>query len=257
MAYESTRTGNGDVWLKNLTTGKERLLTVSEEKEGLPRLSRDGRMIAYRRTVANQPSVLVSGVDGGAPRFLCQQCAGPHDWSHDQTAVLARPTSTPSVISLYPVDGTSPRPVLAKDGSILYEARFSPDGQWIGFHQLITETTRQIFVAPFHGDRPATPQEWIPITDGSGMDRNIEWSNDGGLLYFLSERDGAQCIWAQRLDPATKKPVGNAFEVQHFSSPNRSIVRGGFALSASQDRLYYALGATRGNIWMLEPGVFK
>jgi Tol biopolymer transport system component/predicted Ser/Thr protein kinase len=259
LAFESERTGNGDVWLRDLHSGKERLLTVSEAKEGLPRLSPDGRMIAYRRTVANVPSVLVSGVDGSAPRFLCQECSGPYDWSPGQEGVLARPSSTPTTIQLYPADGSPPRPLLENAGNeVLYDTKFSPDGRWIGFHILVTETSRQIFVAPFHPGRPSGTEEWIPITDGSRMDRNIEWSADGRLLYFLSERDGGQCIWAQRLAPDSQKPAGEPFELLHFSSPNRSIVRGGFSLSATRDRLYYALGATRGNIWMLQPaaGIF-
>jgi Tol biopolymer transport system component len=254
MAYESSRTGNGDVWLRDLTTGKERLLTVSQEQEGLPRLSGDGRMVGYRRTSGNQPAVLVSPVEGGSPRILCERCSGPYDWSPDQTGVLGRAMSTPTAILFYPADGSAARPILDQAKSVIYEARFSPDGRWVGFHQMTSETSRQIFVAPVHADRASTPEEWIPITDGSRMDRNIEWSYDGRILYFLSERDGSQCIWARRLDPDTGKPLGEPFEVQHFSSPNRSIVRGGFALSAARDRLFYALGGTKGNIWMLRPG---
>ena len=253
MAYESSRTGNGDVWLRDLASGKERLLTVSDAKEGLPRLAPDGSLIAYRRTVANEPAVLVAGVDGSAPRFLCEQCSGPYDWSPDQRALLARRASTPSVIELFPLDGSPARPVLAQPEGVMYEPRFSPDGRWLAFHTLVTETARRIFVAPYHPDRASGPEEWIAITDGAGLDRNIEWSSDGNVLYFLSERDGAQCIWGQRLDPASKAPTGEGFELQHLSGPNRSIVRGGFALSATRDRLYYALGATQGNVWMLRP----
>jgi Tol biopolymer transport system component len=253
MAYESSRTGNGDVWLEELQTGRERLLTASDAKEGLPRLSADGSMIAYRRTVDNDPGVLVANVEGGSQRFLCQDCSGPYDWSPDDKGVLARRQGVPSVVELFPTDGSASRPVLEEPGAVLYEPRFSPDGKWIAFHKLVTETSRQVFIAPYHLDRPSTPEEWIAITSGNGMDRNIEWSYDGAVLYFLSGRDGGQCIWAQRLNPSSKEPLGEAFEIQHFSSPNRTIVRGGFALSASRDKLYYALGATRGNIWMMTP----
>ena len=37
------------------------------------------------------------------------------------------------------------------------------------------------------------------------------WSPDGNLLYFLSERDGFRCIWGQKLDPASKRPLGAPF----------------------------------------------
>ena len=56
----------------------------------------------------------------------------------------------------------------------------------------------------------------IPITDGKEIDRQAYWSPDGNLLYYLSDRDGFRCIWAQSLNPATKHPEGEAFTVLHF-----------------------------------------
>lgn len=32
---------------------------------------------------------------------------------------------------------------------------------------------------------------------------------------FFSDLEGFRCIWAQRLDPATKQPEGPAFAVRH------------------------------------------
>ena len=253
MAFESNRTGRGDVWLKDLRTGEERLVTISDAKEGLPRLSEDARSVAYRRTIGTESAVIYSQIDGGSPRTLCRGCSGPYDWSPNQDALLTRASSQPSAIDSIPIDGSPSRRVLDSDHAVLYEARFSPDGRWIAFHSLTSETSRQIFVAPFHADRPSTPEEWIPITDGEGMDRNIEWSRDGRVLYFLSERDGSRCIWGQPLDPATKQPNGEPFELQHFSSLGQSMMQGGFALSASRGRLYYSVAASRGNVWMLQP----
>jgi len=51
------------------------------------------------------------------------------------------------------------------------------------------------------------------------IDRYVWWSPDGNLLYFISERDGFVCLWAQRLDPATKHPQGAAFPIRHFHTP--------------------------------------
>jgi hypothetical protein len=50
------------------------------------------------------------------------------------------------------------------------------------------------------------------------------WSPDGALLYFLSEREGFRCILAQRLDPATKRLLGEAFPVRHFHTARRSLM---------------------------------
>ena len=42
------------------------------------------------------------------------------------------------------------------------------------------------------------------------------WSPDGRLVYLLLDRDGFRCLWAQRLDAATKQPLGTPFAVQHW-----------------------------------------
>jgi eukaryotic-like serine/threonine-protein kinase len=102
----------------------------------------------------------------------------------------------------------------------LSRGRFSPDDRWISFHS-ITPGARRIFIAPFHGARLIPENEWIPITSGEAMDRYACWSPDGHLLYFLSARDGFRCVWAQRLDPATKHPSGPAFPVRHFHTSRR------------------------------------
>jgi Tol biopolymer transport system component len=71
-------------------------------------------------------------------------------------------------------------------------ARFSPDGRWMSFQIVIEAATRrQIFITPIRNGAAAAEAEWIPVTDGSGLDRNAVWSPDGNLLYFLSERDGS------------------------------------------------------------------
>jgi hypothetical protein len=37
-------------------------------------------------------------------------------------------------------------------------------------------------------------------------------------MYFTSTRDGYLCIWAQRLDPETRRPVGDPLGYEHFHS---------------------------------------
>jgi hypothetical protein len=46
---------------------------------------------------------------------------------------------------------------------------------------------------------------------------------DGNALYYASERDGYRCLWVQRLDAATKRPVGEAQVLQHFHDARASL----------------------------------
>jgi hypothetical protein len=101
-------------------------------------------------------------------------------------------------------------------------------------------------------------RNWIPVTDGSANDREAYWSPDGNLLYFLSERDGFRCVWAERLNPASKNPVGAPFPVYHFHHARRSLTglgRGrGEVMSVARDRILLAVGEVTGNIWMTRDG---
>ena len=44
------------------------------------------------------------------------------------------------------------------------------------------------------------------------------WSPRREFLYFWSDRDGSPCLWAQRLEPGTKRPTGVPLGIQHFHS---------------------------------------
>src|SRR5437667_6998711 len=66
-------------------------------------------------------------------------------------------------------------------------------------------------------ERGEIPQsEWIEATDGSAFDVVPEFSPNGNLLYFQSQRDGSRCIWALRLEPATRRPAGAPFPLLPF-----------------------------------------
>jgi Tol biopolymer transport system component len=82
-----------------------------------------------------------------------------------------------------------------------------------------------------------------------------EFSPDGSRLYFFSQRDGARCIWVQRLDPATKKPVGPPEPVYHFHSARRSPIynrSGQNAASVARNKIALQITERLGNIWMAE-----
>ena len=62
----------------------------------------------------------------------------------------------------------------------------------------------------------ADKSEWIAVTDGAYDDDKPQFSADGNNLYFTSDRDGYLCIWAVRLNPATRHPEGAPFAIRHF-----------------------------------------
>jgi hypothetical protein len=71
-------------------------------------------------------------------------------------------------------------------------------------------------------------------------------------LYFTSLRDGFHCLWAQRLRPDTKQPIGAPFPVHHIHRARLSLNNTGFAgldMTVARDKILINLGELSGNIW--------
>jgi hypothetical protein len=99
--------------------------------------------------------------------------------------------------------------------------------------------------------------QWIPITAGDAEDLEPAWSPNASMLYYLSDRDGFRCIWARRLDAATRRPIGDPIEVAAFHTARASLKRlpgttGLTGLTVVPGRLVFALGELTGNIWLEE-----
>jgi len=108
---------------------------------------------------------------------------------------------------------------------------------------------RQIYATRAVTGRSTGPQSGYP-SHHHGC--HPSWSVDGSLLYHFSFRDGAFCPWVQRIDPATKRPMGppRASFTCTIPSPGINGGRGDHVVRAG----YFLLHATEstGNIWMLE-----
>ncbi len=136
----------------------------------------------------------------------------------------------------------------------LYQPHFSPDERWITF--IATSVGRsRVYVVPFRGSELIPESEWLAITAGQSWEDKLEWSPDGDLLYFTSDRDGFRCIYAQRLEAAGKRPVGSMFPVFHSHSARLCLLNvelGLGEISVAPDRLVFTMGERTGNVWMAE-----
>ena len=101
-----------------------------------------------------------------------------------------------------------------------------------------------IYVASLEG--VGKPDTWIRIS-GEGQAESSFWSPDGNLLYIHQ----ADALWARKLRPDTKAPIGNAFLVQRFASPRYQPRFSANGLT--KDRLYFTMEETTANIWIADP----
>jgi Tol biopolymer transport system component/DNA-binding winged helix-turn-helix (wHTH) protein len=262
MAYISNRTGNFDVWLKDLALGTEMQITRTSKPEGFAAISRDGEQIAF----GDGSDISLATVRGGKARLLCKACGRPDDWSA-QGKLIGRYGSarnSEGIAEWDPVSGT-PTLLIGRFGGstgqpppfdrmLAVAPHLSRDGRWIVFHTT-DHANRQVQVAPYAG--AAIPQSsWMAATDNRALDREARWSPAGDLIYFLSDRDGFRCIWARRLNPVSKQPVGSIFPVLHLHNPRLSLMHvpdtGHVSMCAVGDKLIFTLGELTGNLWSAE-----
>jgi serine/threonine protein kinase/Tol biopolymer transport system component len=241
IVFVSTRPGQQEVWIKNLRTGEESALTATSVPKWDPQFSPNGSQVAFG---GEDDNIFVVSSSGGAPELVCKQCGEVTDWSTDGKRIIGNtPTGHAWVVDLasrQKTDLLATRRWIAAD-------RFSPDGRWFSF---IADDSggQHAYVAPT-SEQPVPESAWISVMDGEVW----AWSPDGNLLYVNSWRDGHECIWARRLRPATKQPIGEPFAIFHSHSARIAISNQvEKAMAIGGNRLVFSMGERTGNIWMAE-----
>ncbi|MDA2927554.1 hypothetical protein MYX78_10055 [Acidobacteria bacterium AH-259-G07] len=197
---------------------------------------------------------------GGVREKLCDDCVGGYHgiyhWSSDGENILCDAFQSGGTrMHLLSLSTGEQIELLRHPKYRVFDARFSPDDRWIAFHALVGPARRQLFIAPFQGRKAIPESEWVAVTDGSKSDAWSWWSPDGNLLYFISDRDGFRCIWAQPLAPS-KRPVKSAFPVRHLHRSGRSMSTLSpveLKLSVARHKIVFTLEELTGNIWMMQP----
>ncbi|HEX5473359.1 MAG TPA: S41 family peptidase [Vicinamibacterales bacterium] len=185
LAFVSTRTGGGDIYVLTLAAGTLQRLTWDDGPDQLDGWSRDGKWIYFftsGRDISGMDDVFRVAATGGTPMKV----------SGDRYA--SEYFSAPS-----------------PDGRTLaISARGIASSQWWrNGHSHLDEAEiwlRDLTV----GD---TPSAWRALTHGGAKDMWPMWDGDGRSLYFVSDRTGAENIW--RIDA---QPGAAARQVTRFTS---------------------------------------
>jgi len=245
MAFVSNRSGRPNIWRRDLKTGLEEQISASEAVQRFPVMSPSGSKIAYSIYDSNERAVYV--VDPShSPDRVCEGCTRATDWSREEDALLIF-GENPYRIKLLKLSSHEQTTLLTHEKYSLVYGRFSPDGRWISFTIRIRPDFARIAIVPFHGAKPVPERDWIMIAD-CGIDDYANWSPDGKTLYFSSATDGNNCLWAQHIDTATRRPVGEPFAVQHFHG-RVTFGHGGWV--AGGDLIGIALVDKRSNVWTM------
>ena len=172
LAFGSTRSGNGDIYLLTLATGDLRRLTFDDGAESLTAWSPDSRQVYFQltsRDIAGMNDIYRVAIGGGTPMPV----------TADRYASEFFGTPSP--------DGTT----------LAFSARGIAAAQWWrrGSSHLDQTEIWTCAIGTKKGDKPVYER----LTEGGAKELWPMWSADGKTIYFMSDRNGNQNLWAKPL----------------------------------------------------------
>jgi Tol biopolymer transport system component len=271
LAYvEDTPGKSNNVVLTDLKSGKNRILDEASRRSNYSvRISPDGSKVSFEQDCGNRRwqsgeavnCGFVGTTEGERSRKVCESCI-PEGFSSDNSVLLVRKFNPirddkpPGWIATLDLASGTEKQFLASASSAIDSASLSWDERWLIFVKELGRGKGQIMIAPIHGGIAGKETGWVPVTDGTHSEGGPQFSPDGNTAYFISTRDGYDCIWAQRLEPATKRPVGEAFGYEHFHDASQKDLDGFWGgdggLSVGRDKIIVSLVQWHVGIWMTQ-----
>ena len=176
LAFVSTRTGNGDIYVLWLATGALKRITFDDGPEVLDGWSRDGKWLYFSSTaqdIGGMNDVYRVSADGGTPmpvsadRFVAEYFSAPSPDGH----------------------------------SLAFTARGNTNGQWWRHgHSHLDES--EIWLATLGG-----APKYERLAGGDFKCLWPMWSADGARVYYMSDQGGAENLWEKAVRGGTAKPV--------------------------------------------------
>ncbi len=276
MAYDTSNPGKPNtILLRDLNTGTDHILDEKGRREsglgenGETSISPDGSRVIFKRdgkagrwpdaTQSPLPSGFMTTAAEGEPEQVCERCT-PRGFSSDGSVLLLQKydqtdQSKDRIVAL-DLQTKTEHDFLSDPDKPLYHPFFSWDDRWVVFKKSQSSAgLAQILIAPVRHGSAAGQAEWIAVTDGRNIDDKPQFSPDGNTVYFTSTRDGYLCIWAQRLDPVTKHPLGPPFAFEHFhNSEGRAAAYNQITsdLTVARDKILINLPHIHPDIWMTQ-----
>ncbi|MGI9104673.1 MAG: peptidase S41, partial [Pyrinomonadaceae bacterium] len=175
LAFTSNRTGNGDIYVLTFDTGEVRRVTFDDANDQLDAWSPDGRWLYFSSTsrdIAGMNDIFRVNVQGGTPmgvsadRYTNEFFAAP-----------------------------------APDNSALaFAARGIASGQWWRKGRSHIDEAEIWVMRNVNGGAAAPAYE--QITTRGAKEMWPMWGADGRRIFYVSDRSGAQNIWARAFDKA-------------------------------------------------------
>jgi Tol biopolymer transport system component len=259
IAWETSRSGEFDVWVKDLASGEERAITRGPLREHMPALSSDGTQLVYDVHDGERVTILRSAFTGGDPVRIWEENVGQgsFQWTSAGDQVLYFHREPPGTVGLMALS-TKKRTVLLRHPKLnlsLADARLSPDGRWIAFPVPSGPHSSRLAVAAVTGKPVSNERDWTYVTSDVFNTAQPEWSPNGSWLYFLSDQTGKLAVWALALS-SDKRPNGAPRLVLDFATARLNINEmrpRDTGLSVARDKLALAVAEYESTLWSVKP----
>jgi Tol biopolymer transport system component/C-terminal processing protease CtpA/Prc len=166
LAFMSTRTGNGDIYVMTLATGALQRITYDDVSEQLDSWSRDGQSLYFSsgsRDVNGMNDIYRVSAQGGTPSEVSADRFTQEYWS-------------------------APSP--ADANTIAFTAKGVTASQWWRHgHSHLDES--EIWLVHIGAGAP----KYDVVAKDAARDAWPMWSSDGTALYYVSDRSGAENVW--------------------------------------------------------------
>ena len=254
LAYLGGSRKSPEVRIRDLGSGTDLRLAGAKQWSFVV-LSPDASIVAFSSDEPTNSAIYSVPAAGGIPKRICAACGRPVDWLADRTKLLidnAGPNQRE--IQILDVATGETKPLLRHAEFQLTMPRVSPDGRMISFTLVRPGRTRRIYLAPFTGEM-IPEEQWSVVIEGTDFDRQPAWAPAGNMIYFLSDRDGSRCIWAQRVDTAARRPIGAPFAARHmheFRYNLNDVDPAAIGLSVANGQMFYASFEVQSNVWLAE-----
>ena len=192
-------------------TGSERLVAVPPGAYTGPRLSPDGKRIAFGTLTVDDKNVWVADISGGVTRVTEGRNEVPV-WSPDgKRLAFVSVVGNRSEVVVKPVDGSGPIEQLTTRDHPAWVQAWMPDGSALAFLEVEQETGGDIWLLPLNGDRQPRALRRTRFYES-----HPAFSPDGRWLAYDSDESGRPEVYVQ---PYPGPGAGKAISSGGASAP--------------------------------------